>query len=54
MRNALLEFLADESAASAVEYAILGSLVAAVIAGAVALLGQKLPGPFATVSAQLP
>jgi pilus assembly protein Flp/PilA len=42
----LLEFLKDDEGASAVEYAILVALIAAVIVGAVTLLGGNLKSTF--------
>ena len=42
----LLAFLRDESGASAVEYGLLVALIAAVIVGAVTLLGGNLKATF--------
>ena len=40
------ELLCDDEGATAVEYAILASLIAVVIAAAVGLLGQRVAGIF--------
>jgi pilus assembly protein Flp/PilA len=42
----LLKFLRDDKGASAVEYALLVALIAAVIVGAVTLLGGNLKATF--------
>jgi pilus assembly protein Flp/PilA len=42
----LLEFLKDDSGASAVEYALLVAVIAAVIVGAVTLIGGNLKATF--------
>ena len=42
----LLKFLRDEKGASAVEYGLLVALIAAVIVGAVTLLGGNLKATF--------
>ena len=42
----LLRFLKDDKGASAVEYALLVAMIAAVIAGAVTLLGGNLKATF--------
>jgi pilus assembly protein Flp/PilA len=42
----LLKFLKDDSGASAVEYGLLVALIAAVIVGAVTLLGGNLQATF--------
>jgi pilus assembly protein Flp/PilA len=46
----LLKFLKDDKGASAVEYALLVALIAAVIVGAVTLLGGNLKATFDYVS----
>lgn len=43
----------DERGATAVEYGLLVALIAGVIISVVALLGQKLPGGFTTVTGYL-
>lgn len=45
---------ADELGATAIEYALLGSAIAAVIALAVIAVGQWLPGAFSPVVGGLP
>jgi len=42
MRQAFIRFCQDDSAVSAIEYALLGSLIAVVIAGTVGTAGQQL------------
>ena len=46
----LLKFLKDDRGASAVEYGLLVALIAAVIVGAVTLLGGNLKATFGYVS----
>jgi pilus assembly protein Flp/PilA len=46
----LLKFLKDDSGASAVEYGLLVALIAAVIVGAVTLLGGNLKATFNYIS----
>lgn len=43
-----LSLLTDETAAAAIEYALLGMLLAVVIAGSVALTGIELAGLYRT------
>ncbi len=45
--------LCDDEGATAVEYAILASLIAAVIAAAVGLLGQAVAGLFTSFTGQV-
>ncbi len=45
---------ADEQGATAIEYALMGSAIAAVIALAVIAVGQWLPGAFSPVVGGLP
>ncbi len=47
-------FAADEQGATAIEYALMGSAIAAVIALAVIAVGQWLPGAFSPVVGGLP
>ena len=42
MRRFLKKFILSEEGATSVEYAIMGSLIAAVIVGTVLLLGQQV------------
>ena len=44
----------EEEGATAVEYGLIVALIAAVIVGAVALLGEQILGAFETVSDELP
>jgi len=46
----LLNFLKDERGASAVEYGLLVALIAAVIVGAVTLLGGNLQATFSHIA----
>lgn len=48
----LAALLRDEKGATAVEYAILASLVAVVVAGAVALLGQQVASMFTSFTSR--
>jgi pilus assembly protein Flp/PilA len=48
-RRAVLELIDDEQGATAVEYAIVASLIAAVVAGTVLLLGERTQGFFQAV-----
>ena len=50
MRRTLLPLRADEEGATAIEYALVASLVAAVVAGAVAVLGRTALGLFLLVN----
>jgi pilus assembly protein Flp/PilA len=50
----LLKFLRDDKGASAVEYALLVAMVAAVIVGAVTLLGGNLKATFDSVATIVP
>lgn len=43
------QFLRDERAASAVEYVLLASLIAAVIVGAVTILGERVEQNFQVI-----
>jgi Flp pilus assembly pilin Flp len=45
-RRAVLELIDDEQGATAVEYAIVVSLIAAVVAGTVQLLGERTQALF--------
>ena len=49
--HAVTRFFADESGATAIEYALMSSLIALVIITAVANLGTQLSGEFSEVSA---
>ena len=49
MRN-LLNFIKNERGASAVEYGLLVALIAAVIVGAVTLLGENLSAVFTSIA----
>jgi pilus assembly protein Flp/PilA len=46
-------FLADQSGATAIEYALLTSLIAVVLIGALSALGTKLSSEFAEVGSAL-
>ncbi len=51
--SALKCFLADDGGATAVEYALLTSLLAIVLIGVLSNLGTQLSGEFSQVSAAL-
>lgn len=48
MKTALLQFLRDETGATAIEYALLGVLVAVALAASFAVLGDSLSSLFGT------
>jgi len=52
MKN-LLNFVRDESGATAIEYGLIAALIAVVIIGAVAAVGTGLTNTFTTVSGKL-
>lgn len=54
MRTKIVDFLTGDEGASAVEYSLLAVLIAAAIAGTVALIGPKLIPGFQTVMDALP
>ena len=51
--SAMKYFLADEAGATAIEYALLTSLLALVLIGVLTNLGSQLSGEFSQVSAAL-
>ena len=53
MKNLISKFSADESGATAIEYALLASLIAVAIITATTTLGNKVAATFDTVSAKL-
>ena len=53
MIKSLLIFVADESGATAIEYALLTSLIAVFIIGALSALGTSLSSEFAEVGSNL-
>jgi pilus assembly protein Flp/PilA len=53
MTDRIKAFLADESAATAIEYALIASLIAVAIITALTGLGTKLKGTFSEVSGNL-
>ncbi len=50
MAKSIHRFLADQSGATAVEYALMATLIAVFIVGAVASIGTKLSSEFVEVS----
>ena len=46
-------FLSDQSGATAIEYALLGSLIAVAIISALSTLGTKLSSTFSEISSSL-
>ena len=53
MKNRFLSFLRDERAVTAIEYALLGGLIAVVIVIAVSLAGSQLKSLFDTIKNQV-
>ena len=53
MRKSIRTFASDESAATAIEYALLGGLLALAIVTGVTGIGVKLSGYFSEVSSAL-
>jgi pilus assembly protein Flp/PilA len=53
MRRLLTNFLADESGATAIEYAIIAAGISIVIVASVSGIGTKLTSTFTTVSTSL-
>ena len=54
MMTHLSRFLQDEDGATALEYGLLAALIAAVIVGAVTLLGNKVRDTFNFIDGQMP
>lgn len=54
MHGLLRRFCGDRSGATAIEYALIASLIAVVIAGAVGALGTQLLATFNSVTALFP
>jgi pilus assembly protein Flp/PilA len=50
MRALVFRFLRDETGATAIEYAIIASMIALVIVGAVTALGTNLRGTYNNIS----
>jgi pilus assembly protein Flp/PilA len=53
MISSLKKFVANESGATAIEYALLCALVAIVIVGALSVIGTKLSNTFNEVASNL-
>jgi len=53
MLKSIMNFVRDEEGASAVEYGLLAALIAAVIVGAVTMLGTTLQGVFTDINTQI-
>ncbi len=53
MIRTMIEFLADESGATAIEYATIAALVSVGIVGAVDILGQTVDGSMTSVATDL-
>ena len=49
----ILSFLRDERGATAIEYALIASLIGMVIVGALITIGEQLNAPFQDVAAGL-
>ena len=50
MRDTALRIWRDKTGSTAIEYALIASLIAVVIVGALLLIGQSLSGFFTSVS----
>jgi pilus assembly protein Flp/PilA len=53
MIKSLKNFIANESGATAIEYALIASLIAVFIVGSLSALGTRLSAEFSEVSAAL-
>jgi pilus assembly protein Flp/PilA len=53
MIKSLKKFVANESGATAIEYALIASLIAVFLIGSLSALGSRLSGEFSEVSAAL-
>jgi pilus assembly protein Flp/PilA len=53
MTKTILNFLSDESGATAIEYGLIAALIAVVIIGAVQVVGTNLSTTFTTVSSSI-
>jgi pilus assembly protein Flp/PilA len=53
MRQHLMNFVRDESGATAIEYGLIAALIAVVIISAVTVVGTKLSTTFTNVSGNL-
>jgi pilus assembly protein Flp/PilA len=53
MVKSIRVFLADQSGATAIEYALIASLIAVAIIGALSTLGTKLSSTFSEVGSSL-
>lgn len=54
MQQVVIRFLKDESAATAIEYALVASLIAAVIVGAVSSIGTRLSALYERIASKIP
>ena len=54
MMSHVMRFVRDEEGATALEYGLLASLIAAAIVGAVSALGTKVSDTFTFIDGQLP
>ena len=54
MNQVVTRFLKDEDGASAIEYALIASLIAVAIVGAVTSVGTKLSALFTDIAAKIP
>lgn len=53
MKKILEAFAHDERGATAIEYGMIAALIAAVIIGALQMIGTSLNGKFSSISTQL-
>lgn len=54
MQQVVIRFLKDETGATAIEYALVASLIAAVIVGSISSIGTKLSALYANIAAKIP
>ena len=53
MRNVLLNFIKDESGATAIEYGLIAALIAVVIITGITAIGTSLSSTFSSISGNL-
>jgi pilus assembly protein Flp/PilA len=53
MRNILLNFIEDESGATAIEYGLIAALIAVVIITGITAIGTSLSSTFSSISGNL-
>lgn len=53
MRNSVINFISDDSGATAIEYGMIAALIAVAIIGTLQVIGTQLSAKFASISAQM-